>query len=108
MFAQRTVDRSLLLLKAIAVFLLAVALLAAVFPSNNTSFAQACLEWAAKLAIGIPAWFAVEFAGTKFLGLPFFARLSSPVRVAAIAAITVLAILVFMLGVSFVKHSYSL
>ena len=104
MFTQRTVDLSSHLFKTLAVFLLAVVLLAFAFPSNSASFAQACLEWAAKLAIGIPIWFAVEFAGTKFLGFPFFARLSSPARVAAVTAITVLAIFVFIFGVGFVKH----
>lgn len=104
MFAQRTVALLSLLLKAIAVFLLAVALLAFVFPSNSASFAQAYLEWAAKLAIGIPIWFAVEFAGTKFSGLLFFARLSSPARVAVVTAIAVLAIFVFVSGIGFINH----
>lgn len=102
MFAQHTADRLLFVLKLLAVFFLAIAILAFAFPSGNTSFAQAYLRWAAKLAIGIPLWFAAEFAGTKIFGLAFFARLSSPARIVVVTAIAVLVIVAIVFGVSFV------
>lgn len=108
MFTRRTVDRLFLLLKAMAVFVLVTALLAFAFPSRNASFTQNYLDWASKLAVGIPVWFAIEFAGTKFLDLTLFARLSSPARIAAVTAITALSILVYILGVDFVKYARSL
>jgi len=48
--------------------------------------------------VGLPAWFALEWAGTTVLGSQFFARLSRPMRillaVPAFAAIMVLAVVV--------------
>ncbi|MEW6562468.1 MAG: hypothetical protein AB1400_04470 [Pseudomonadota bacterium] len=104
MLPRRVIDFSLLLIKSIIVFFLAVGSLAFIFPGNSTSFTQAYLEWAKKLAIGIPIAFALEFTGTKLLGLPFVARLSSPARIAVVTTTTVLTILLFILGIDFVKH----
>lgn len=81
MFAKRTIERLLLLLKVLAVFLFAVALLAVILPETNASFVDAYFAWI-KLAIGIPLWFILEFVGTRFLDYPslpdYQARLALP------------------------------
>ena len=72
--------------------LLACALAFAYFPAVPSSL----LGWVALFLVGLPAWFALEWVGTRVLGSQFFARLSSPMRillaVPALVAIMVLAL----------------
>ncbi len=88
-FAHRTARRIKVAITVVAVYVLVVAVLAGFFPASGTSFQEAFLRW----FIGIPAtlalWFALEWFGTKLLGLPFWLRLPSWVRIALLVTVLV-------------------
>ena len=75
--------------------LLACALVFAYFPAVPRSL----LGWVALFLVGLPAWFALEWVGTTVLGLPFFTRLSSPMRILlAVPALVAIMVLAVVLG----------
>src|SRR2546428_7368746 len=80
-FVSRTRQRIKIAGIVIAVYVSIVGVLAALFPEHSAVYSETFLRWLVGLPIVLIIWFGLEWAGTKFLSLPFWQRLPSIVRV---------------------------
>ena len=68
-------------MRKVGTCVLVVALLAGLLALQFLVLPRSPLGWALLVVLGIPVWFALEWAGERTLGLRFFSNLSSPARV---------------------------
>ena len=90
-FAQRTRQWAKVITGTLVAYLLFIALLSAFFPERSGSFSEAFLRWLVVFPVGLIAWFAVEWCGTKFLSISFWQRLSNTNRVLLLVVLIVVA-----------------
>ena len=87
LLAQRTRQRLKFLLVCLAVYAIAVLVLALVAPAPNVSFAVAYGRWLVGIPAALVVWAALELLATWSLERQFWRRMPSWVRVALLVAI---------------------
>jgi hypothetical protein len=78
---------SLVLLALVGV----AAMLGLLFPQNGGTFWESLRWWIVGIPIGLVAWLGLEWCGTTVLGLWFWQKMPSAVRVLLLVAIIVFA-----------------
>jgi hypothetical protein len=94
-FAHRTTQRIKTLFAILVVYTALVAVLALVFPREDANFWQAYGQWLVALPVGIIVYVALELFCTWALGLPFWQRLPSWVRVPLLVVSIVIGVFLF-------------
>ena len=101
-FASRTHQRvkvaSLVLLALVAI----AAVLSLFFPHNGGTFWQSFRWWVVGIPIGLVAWLGLEWCGTTVLGLAFWQKMPSLIRVLLLVASIVIVIIAVLFTKQFV------
>ncbi len=92
-FAHKTRHRAKAVLTGLVVYSMLTAALAVMWPKQGVAFAEATSRWFVGIPATIAMWLALEWLGSKALGLPLWSRLPSWARIALLVVVVVAATL---------------
>jgi ABC-type dipeptide/oligopeptide/nickel transport system permease subunit len=92
----------------VAVYISIVGVLAWLLPENDATYWEAFLRWFVDIPLFFTAWLALEWLGTKLLGLPFWKRMPCIARVMLLVAGIVVVIIAVIVAVQFIHEQNAL
>lgn len=88
---------------ATAIYISIVAALALLLPRNDRTYAESFASWFFGIPTGLFAWATLEWLGSKLLGLSFWRRLPSILRILLLVIIVVAVIVTLVVGLELIR-----